>query len=93
MLAHGQVIVSANGSVEGLDLETGQQVWVLEGVEKNTGASPLVAHGVLVAPGGEVATTVAVRLGGQGELGSDAVIWRAKEASAGFVAGLRRRAA
>lgn len=84
VIAGDQVIVSAGGTIEALDLETGAQTWVLGGIEKNTNASPLILGGLLVAPASEVASTVALQLGGRGQLGPEAVVWRAKDASAGF---------
>ncbi len=79
-----EVIVSANGSVESLDARSGQRNWVLGGLEKNTSASPVVHGDLVIAPGSEVSTTVALRLGGRGELTADAVLWRTEKASASF---------
>ncbi len=82
--AQTQVVVSANGSIEALDPAQRQTALGLSGVEKNTSASPLAAGDLLVARAQEVASTVALRLGGRGELPPEAILWRAKEASAGF---------
>src|SRR5690606_18150470 len=79
-----EVIVSANGSVESLDARSGQRNWVLGGLEKNTSAPPLVHGDLVIAPGSEVSTTVALRVGGRGELTADAVLWRTEKASASF---------
>ena len=79
-----QVIVSANGTIESLAARTGERIWLLSGVEKNTSASAVVSGDLLVAPGSEVSTTVALRLGGRGELSQDAVLWRSAGASVGF---------
>lgn len=79
-----QVIVSANGTVESLDLRSGARNWVISGIEKNTNASPVVRGDLLIAPGSEVTSTVALRLGGRGELAPEAVLWRTTNVSAGF---------
>lgn len=79
-----QVIVSANGSVESIDARSGERNWVLAGVDKNTSASPVFRGDLLIAPGSEVTSTVALRLGGRGELAADAVLWRTTNVSAGF---------
>lgn len=79
-----QVIVSANGTIAALDAKSGERLWTLSGIEKNTSASPLVSGDLLIAPGSEVASTVALRLGGRGELAPEAVLWRTTDTSAGF---------
>ena len=79
-----QVIVSANGRLEALDAGSGELIFHLAGLDKNVSASPVLAGDLLVVPGAEVATTVAVRLGGRGELGPEAILWRAEDTGVGF---------
>jgi len=78
------VVVSSNGSLEGFDTEQGKRVFRLEGLEKNVSASPVLGGDVLLAPSGEATASVALRLDVRGELGSEAILWRALDASAGF---------
>jgi outer membrane protein assembly factor BamB len=79
-----QVIVSANGLIAAIDAQSGERLWTLSGIEKNTSSSPIVSGDLLIAPGSEVSSTVALRLGGRGDLAPEAVLWRATDSSAGF---------
>lgn len=78
------VIVSGNGDVEAVDARTGASRFQLQGLEKNVSASLVRVGDLLVAPSSEKSASVALRLGGRGALGEEAIVWRAQEASAGF---------
>ena len=78
------VLVSSSGRVDSLDLETGAPVWNLKGLKGNTVPSPSVADDVAVIGSSEPGSTLAVGLGGQGEVPAEKVIWRQPEVNCSF---------
>lgn len=91
VVRHGgltQLVSSAAGRVEGLDAATGEQLWVLEGIEKNHVPSVVVDGDLVVVPSSQAGQSLAVRLGGRGTLGDDDVVWRVDGATSGFASPL-----
>ncbi len=75
------VIICSNGLVEELDKATGEQSWVVEGVEGNTVASPLVFGDYVLAPSSEKGHTQLIRRGDAKER----VVWKSdKKNTASF---------
>lgn len=79
-----EIISSAGGRVEALDAATGEQLWVLGGIEKNHVPSVVVAGDLVVAASSETGQTLALRRGSRGRLADDEVLWRANGVASGF---------
>lgn len=76
-----QVVVSGTKRVRGYDLATGEVIWECGGLSNNVVASPVAAHGIVVAGSSyEKRAMFAVRLAGaEGDItGTDAVLWSRK---------------
>lgn len=67
------IIICSNGLVEERDKATGEQRWVVEGVEGNTVASPLVFRDFVLAPSSDKGQTQLLRRGQNAER----VVWKA----------------
>jgi outer membrane protein assembly factor BamB len=78
------VLVTSSGRVDALDLTTGAPVWNLTGLKGNTVPSPAVSGDVAVIGSSEPGSTLAVRLGGMGDLTLDNVLWRQPEVNCSF---------
>jgi acetyl esterase/lipase/outer membrane protein assembly factor BamB len=57
------------------DARTGELVWKASGMGPQTKASPVAGEGVVVALGGKDSTTMAVKLGGSGDVTATHVLW------------------
>lgn len=73
-----EIVVSSNGSVEGYDAATGEELWWIPNVKSNTLQSPLVTDDLVVVSGSERPANFAVRRGARGELGEDDIVWRSE---------------
>jgi outer membrane protein assembly factor BamB len=82
------VLVSSNGSVEEFDLADGKRLWLHEGIEGNTVASPTPAGELVIAGSSDVKQTVALRPGNAGDV---TVAWRANDAATSFSSALVHR--
>jgi len=74
------VLICSNGLMEERDKATGKQRWVVEGLDGNTVASPLVFRDYVLAPSSKDGQTQLIR---RGEI-DDRVVWTADESSASF---------
>lgn len=74
-----ELIVNGSDQVTGHDLRTGEELWRMAGLSKETQpfrivSSPLVADGVIYAPGSD-RPLLALRAGGRGLLGDAHRLW------------------
>ena len=74
-----QIVVSGPGGVKGYNPKDGRELWVVEGVPKWVGPTPIIAHGLLyVASNGREPENfiMAIRPGGKGNATETHVAWR-----------------
>jgi outer membrane protein assembly factor BamB len=72
-----QVIVAATKFSGGYDLETGKLLWKIVGLGRNVIPMPVVADGIVYLMSGyQSPNLMAVKLGGEGELPADAILWQ-----------------
>jgi outer membrane protein assembly factor BamB len=72
-----QVIANGMTHIRGYDAKTGKEIWNSPGLEDATIPMPLIGHGNLyVASGYQKPKMRALKLGGEGELGDDALVWQ-----------------
>jgi outer membrane protein assembly factor BamB len=83
-----ELLVSIAGAITSYDAATGASRWQVNGLKGNNIPSPSVADGLLIAGSSEKAMSVAVRLGGTGDVTATHVAWRAEEATANFASPL-----
>lgn len=93
------VIVSSSGSVRAFATEDGRALWHVTGVTGNSTASPTIAGDVVLVGGssermgpppaeGVTAGSLAIRLGGQGDVSGTHVLWKSPKVSAGYASPL-----
>jgi outer membrane protein assembly factor BamB len=71
-----QAVFCFRDSVLSLNPLTGEEIWKCEGLGPQMKASPVAGDGVLVALGGKDSSTLAVRLGGSGDVTQTHVLWK-----------------
>ncbi|MBI1840550.1 MAG: PQQ-binding-like beta-propeller repeat protein [Verrucomicrobia bacterium] len=71
-----QAILSLPNRVAAFDPATGKEIWTCGGLNELAYASPLHAEGVVVAMGGYNGKSVAVRVGGRGDVTSTLRLWQ-----------------
>jgi hypothetical protein len=71
-----ELVVSYEGTVVGLDPETGKQLWKCAGINDYICPSVIAADGVVFATGGRKPLTLAVRAGGKGDVTGTHVLWQ-----------------
>ncbi len=74
------LVICSNGLVEERDKSTGEQRWVVEGLEGNTAASPLVFRDYVLAPSSDRGQTQLIRRGKV----EPRVVWKANKNTASF---------
>ncbi|OYW24863.1 MAG: pyrrolo-quinoline quinone [Planctomycetales bacterium 12-60-4] len=93
------VIVSSSGSVRAYDVENGRELWFVTGIQGNTTASPTVSDGVVLIggsserrgpppPPGVTTGSLAIRLGGEGDVSATHVLWKSPKVAAGYASPL-----
>ena len=76
-----EIVVSANGSVDGFDPVTCKRLWQVPEITSNTTQSPTFAGDLVLVAGGERGANFALRLGLRGTLGDEAIAWRSPSTS------------
>jgi outer membrane protein assembly factor BamB len=83
--AEPELLVASTAGVAGYNLKDGSEnwhwTWTFARMPLRTVASPVVAHGLIFANSGDGAGdrhTVAVRLGGKGDVTSSALVWESR---------------
>lgn len=93
------VIVSSSGSVRAYDLADGHPLWWLTGIQGNSTATPTVWKDLVVIGGsseqqrglpapGTTAGSLAIRLGGSGDVRETHLLWQSSKISAGYASPL-----
>lgn len=93
------VVVSSSGSVRAYDVRDGRELWFVTGITGNSTASPTVAGEIVVVggssermgpppPAGVTAGSLAIRLGGVGDVSESHVLWKSAKVSAGYASPL-----
>ncbi|MCC2672913.1 MAG: Pyrrolo-quinoline quinone [Armatimonadetes bacterium] len=78
------ILVSSSGRVDAFDLASGEPLWFVEGLKGNTVPSPSVAGDLVVIGASERNSTLAIRLGGKGNVTETHVAWRQPEIVCSF---------
>lgn len=78
------VLATSSGRVDALDLLTGAPLWHVTGLKGNTVPSPSVAEGMAVIGSSEPGSTLALRLGGDGDVTASHINWRQPELNCSF---------
>ena len=89
--AAGRVLISSNGVVEGYDLADGKRLWWVDGIEGNTVASPSSDGQIVVIGSSAPQNSLAIRLGGSGDVSGSHVAWRAASVTCSFSSPLIHR--
>jgi outer membrane protein assembly factor BamB len=79
-----QIVVSSNGVAESFALEDGRRLWQHSGIRGNTVASPTRQGGIVVIGSSEPQSSLAIRLGGEGELTASHLAWKAESVTSSF---------
>ncbi len=79
-----QLIVSSNGELASFRLDDGERLWWLDGLQKNTVASPSTDGAVVVIGSSQPRQSLAVELGGRGDIADTHVRWRAEKVTSSF---------
>jgi outer membrane protein assembly factor BamB len=82
--SRAEIFVSSAGIVEAFDAASGERRWFAEGFKMNNVPSPVLADGMLVAGSSDRNMTVAIRIGGAGDVAASHLAWRAEQASSSF---------
>ena len=72
-----QIVVSSNGEAAAFKLEDGEKLWWVEGIEKNTVNAPTTNGDIVIIGSSEPTQTMAISLGGSGDISESHVKWRA----------------
>ncbi|MCP4848575.1 MAG: PQQ-binding-like beta-propeller repeat protein [Verrucomicrobiaceae bacterium] len=83
-----QIIISSNGTIEGYRLTDGKKIWWFNDIQKNTVASPSSANGLIFAASSYPKQSLAIRLGGKGDISDTHLEWRAKSVTSSFASPL-----
>lgn len=82
------IYLSSSGTAEAVAAEDGKRIWLVEGLDKNTVCSPSLGKDLVVMGASEPNASVAIRLGGEGNVTASHVAWRAESASNSFASPL-----
>lgn len=93
------IVVSSSGSVRAYDVRDGRELWFVTGIRGNSTASPSIADDVVVIGGGSdrmgpplpegvTAGSLAIRLGGSGDVSATHVLWKSSKVSSGYASPL-----
>ncbi len=74
------VVFCFRDTITAREPQTGLERWICNGVGPQMKASPVAGEGVVVALGGMHSSTVAVRVGGTGNVTDSHVLWRNQQA-------------
>ena len=86
-----QIIISSNGIIESYRLVNGERIWWFDEIQKNTVASPSTDGNLIVAGSSYPKQSLAIRLGGKGNVNDTHLEWRAKSVTSSFASPLVHR--
>ena len=70
-----ELVISSKNVVAGYDPETGKQLWRAKGIQDYVVSIPIIVDGVCYLTGGKTKQSMAVRLGGEGDVSESHVLW------------------
>ncbi|MBA62248.1 MAG: serine/threonine protein kinase [Planctomycetaceae bacterium] len=77
-----ELIVAVPWEIWSLDAETGKLLWYAETeLDNNVSPSMVEKNGIIYAIGGRSGASIAIRLGGKGDVTKTHIVWRAKASS------------
>ncbi len=78
-----QIVLAVRGAVWALDAKTGKRVWFAESpIDGNASPDVVIGDGVVYAFGGyPVRASIAIRLGGKGDVTDSHVVWSSRKVS------------
>ncbi len=77
-----EIVIGAAYEIWGVNPSTGKLQWFCEAIDTESFSSSLVVHdGVAYAAEGRSGGSIAMKVGGKGDVTSDAVIWSGRDAS------------
>lgn len=79
-----EVIISSNGTAEAYRVSDGRQMWQVDGLQKNTVASPTVTGDLVIIGSSNQRFNWAVRRGGEGNVTETHVAWKSKDVTSSF---------
>jgi outer membrane protein assembly factor BamB len=85
-----ELITSGTETIISYDPETGKEIWRTKGLESNAIPTPVVGHGmVFVSSGYPVKKTIAIKLGGSGDItGTPHIAWQYDKGTAYVPSGI-----
>ena len=86
-----QIIISSNGIIESYLLLNGKRIWWFDEIQKNTVASPSTDGNLVIAGSSYPKQSLAIRLGGKGNVNETHLEWRAKSVTSSFASPLVHR--
>jgi len=87
----GQIVISSNGLLDAYGAEDGKRLWWTDGLQKNTVASPSYSNGVVVIGSSFPKQSIAVRLGGKGDVKKSHIKWKPESVTSSFASPLLHR--
>lgn len=70
-----ELVISSKNKVAGYDPETGSLLWNAKGIQDYVVSIPIIVDGICYLTGGKTKQTMAVRLGGLGDVTESHVLW------------------
>lgn len=74
-----EMVVSSKHRVAGYDPRTGEELWHCRGIEDYVVSVPVIEQGVCYLSGGKEKQTMAIRLGGRGDVESSHKLWEVRK--------------
>jgi len=76
-----ELVLSARGTILGLDPATGEQLWECAGIRDYVVPAVVAHEGIVYVTGGRRPQTVAIRAGGRGDVTETHLLWESRAAS------------
>jgi outer membrane protein assembly factor BamB len=70
-----EMVISSKNTVAGFNPATGEQLWHCKGIQDYVVSVPIIVDGILYLTGGKTKQTMAIRLGGTGDVEDSHKIW------------------
>lgn len=79
-----QILISSNGVAEAFRIEDGKRLWWVDGVKKNTVASPATDGKLVIIGSSDPRQSLAIRMDGKGDVSKTHIAWRTTLATSSF---------
>ncbi|MBV63126.1 MAG: hypothetical protein CMP45_01275 [Rickettsiales bacterium] len=83
-----QIVISSNGLIDCYRLKDGKKIWWFDDIQRNTVASPSTDGNIIVAGSSYPKQSLAIKLGGKGDISQTHLEWRAKSVTCSFASPL-----